>query len=228
MGAPKLICSNKLQGLEGGSSMSPIGYSAHTVSVIGESEVRTFTRAWEAGEFLLPWSYMDPTVASCEWTGPQWEYQCNGRRAVAKVPLTVTLRTGEVEYRDFVDERFGQSAAVPVKREHCRLERRGYRLFDYAFYEANLVEVTNRKHAYFLLLNATRGNLLANLEVDVLVGLAHGSRTLSELAEELGLSPVRVRAAVLSLWRQGRVQLPMSDTLINDTWQVRRLSDGAV
>jgi hypothetical protein len=207
--------------------MPKVGYTEHRVFILGEPEPRNFTRAWEAGRFLLPWTYMDPAVASCAWQGPRWRYQRkkSGREAFAQIPLTVTLRTGEVEYRDFHDARYGGDQPIEVKREHSRLEGLAYRVYDRAFYEANLIEAMNRQSGYFLLLNATAGFDLAPIETHVLVALGHDELSIEAVASAIGQSGIRVRAALLNLWRKGRVELPMRDSLINDAWTVRRLSD---
>lgn len=205
--------------------MQKAGFTEHRVFILGENVVRNFTRSWEAGRFLLPWTYMDPTVERCDWTGPSWRYERKGREAVAQIPMTVTLRTGELEYRDFHDEVYGGEQAFEIKREHTRLQGVPYRVYNRAFFEANIIEATNRRTGYFLLLNATAGFDLATIEVAVLVALGQGARTLSALAEKTGHNSIRVRAAALSLWRKGKVQLPMAETLLTDTWVVGRLSD---
>lgn len=205
--------------------MQKAGYTEHRVFILGENVARNFTRSWEAGRFLLPWTYMDPTVERCDWTGPSWRYERKGREAVAQIPLTVTLRTGELEYRDFQDEVYGGEQAFEVKREHTRLQGVPYRLYNRAFYESNIVEATNRRTGYFLLLNATAGFNLAEIEVDVLVAAGQGEQTISALAQTIGQSAIRVRAAALSLWRKGKVELPVTQSLLNDSWTVKRLSD---
>ena len=205
--------------------MQKAGFTEHRVFILGENVVRNFTRSWEAGRFLLPWTYMDPTVERCDWTGPSWRYERKGREAVAQIPMTVTLRTGELEYRDFHDEVYGGEQAFEVKREHTRLQGVPYRVYNRAFYESNILEATNRRTGYFLLLNATSGFNLAELEVDVLVAAGQGSETIAALAQATGQSAIRVRAAALSLWRKGKVELPMAETLLADTWTVKRLSD---
>ena len=201
-------------------------YTERRVFILGEGDdARIFTRSWDAGRFLLPWSLMDPSVMSCQWDGPSWRYERKGREAVAKIPLTVTLRTGEVEYRDFHDEQYAGQQAIAVKREHSRLDGVPYRLYDRDFYEANLVEVTNRRTGYFLLLNATNGFDLNAIEVKVLVALGRGDMRIGALSRAIDQSTIRVRAAALNLWRKGKVDLPMSESLLNDEWMVRRLSD---
>lgn len=205
--------------------MPKVGFTEHRVLLLGEGVARNFKRSWEAGRFLLPWSYMDPTVASCEWAGPRWAYERKGRKAVASIPLTVSLHSGEREYRDFHDEVYGGDQAVAVKQEHSRLEGVAYRVFNRAFYETNLVEATNRRIGYFLLLNATSGFDLTKIEARVLVALRHGSLTIADISARIGETTIRVRAATLSLWRQKRVHLPIDSSLLNDGWTVRRLSD---
>ena len=122
------------------------GYTERRVFILGETEAHSFTRSWDAGRFLLPWSYMDPAVASCALNGPRWRYERkkNGREAFAQVPQTVTLRTGELEYRDFHDECYGGEQAIEVKREHSRLEGTAYRVYNRAFLEANALETLFR------------------------------------------------------------------------------------
>lgn len=169
----------------------------------------------------MPWAYMDPTVKSCQWDGPTWLYESRNRQAEARVPLTVELHSGAIEYWDAVDDRKKLPSSVPVKREHSRLEGRAYRLFDTAFVDANAVEIANRRNGYFLLVNATRNFDLKPLEVAIVLAVHPRSRTLGELAQELGQSPVRIRAAALSLWRQGRVTLPMGASLLSDESPVK-------
>jgi hypothetical protein len=225
MRALKVICGTRLDGLDGGQQMPKAGYTEHRIFILGEQVARNFTRGWEAGRFLLPWSYMDPAVASCQWVGPRWRYQRKGREAVAQIPLTVTLRTGEIEYRDFHDERYGGEQAFAVKCEHSRLDGVPYRVYNRAFYESNLVEATNRRAGYFLLLNATTGFDLAPIEVSVLVALGQSDLTIAAIAAAIEQSTIRVRAAALSLWRKGKVDLPVQKSLLSDAWTVRRRSD---
>jgi hypothetical protein len=226
MGAPKINSRIRFPDLNRGEPVAKSKYTEYRVRVPGEETLRTFTRAWDAGKFLLPWCYMDPDVAVCAWEGPQYRYtRTSGRTGVAKIPVTATLRTGEIEYRDFLDERLGIPESLEIKREHCRLEGLNYRLYDYAFYEENLTEATNRKHAYFLLLNATRNFDLAAVEAQVLTALGRDALNLSEIGRITGQSTLRVRAAALNLWRKGRVVLPMADSLMTDSWTATRLSD---
>lgn len=204
------------------------GYTERRVFILGETEAHSFTRSWDAGRFLLPWSYMDPAVASCALNGPRWRYERkkNGREAFAQVPQTVTLRTGELEYRDFHDECYGGEQAIEVKREHSRLEGTAYRVYNRAFLEANALEAMNRRTAYFLLLNATAGFDLGPIEAQVLAAVGEGGdQSIEAVAAVTGQSAIRVRAAALNLWRKGRVDLPMRDSLIDDTWTVKGLSD---
>jgi hypothetical protein len=196
-------------------------FSEHHIYVLDEESPMVFSRKQEAGDFLVPWAYMDPLVKRRSWVGPKWTYQRGGRAATASVPLTVELHSGATAYWDAGEDRCGEPSGVAVKREHARLEGREYRFFGTSFREDNAVELQNRRGAYFLLLNATRGFDLQPLEAELLIELGNRERSFAEMSNALGWNSARVRAAALNLWRRGRVHLPMSESLLTDEWQVR-------
>jgi hypothetical protein len=165
---------------------------------------------------------MEPQVESATWDGPAYEYEDGGRKKRAVVPLTVELRTKQVEHWDVAVDRSPAHKSFAVKREHARLEGLGYRLFDREFIERNLVELRNRQSAYALLSNA-RDFDLRPLQGELLMDLSAGPSTMSRLQTVKARRPLHVRAAVLDLWRRRQVRLPMTHSFISDEWLVERV-----
>jgi hypothetical protein len=192
----------------------------HRVRVPGTGETLVFTKRHLA-EFLVPWSYMDPTIKSLTWSGPTWHYVDNGRKRKASIPLTVGLANDERAYWDFVDVRRGTPTSMAVKQQHSQLEGRKYVAITSTFINSNIIEYRNRRTGFFLLVNS-REDELRDVEADVLVALGRQPRTMGQLRTMLAHSHQAVGTAVMSLWRQGRVEAPMSLSLFGDHWNVRR------
>jgi hypothetical protein len=174
--------------------------------------------------FLLPWAYMDPTVKKRYWEGPSWAYEKNGRKVTATIPLTVVLQTNEMQYWDVEDTRRGVPMRVGVKRAHAAAEGVVLRMFDQNFINENIVEYRNRRTGYFLLAQQV-DRTLTPYENDVLAELGSKTRTLGQLCARLPHDEDLVRAAVMNLWREGRVLVPAQAELIGLSWAVRRSRD---
>jgi len=199
-------------------------FAEHRVPVPGSNETLKLSQRLHSGEFLAPWSYMDPDVQSVTWSGPTWVYESNGRDRSTSIPLTVLRRSSrQVEYWDVVDDRRGVPASVAVKRARSELEGRPYVLFDTRFINSHPVELWNRRTGYFILAQA-KAELLDPVEVDVLVATERRDVALKELVDELPHSDGLVRAAVMNLWRKGRLQVPAAERLFGNSWVIRRVS----
>ena len=206
--------------------MARKSYSEHRIRALGSNRILCLPRALEAGRFLVPWTYMDPQVTDCSWPGPTWAYEKRGRPAQAKVPVTVRLRNGDIEYWDVVDDRSGVPDSIAVKRAHSSEDGKRYRLFDTNFIESNVVEVRNRTDAYFLLLNA-EGFDFKQVETDLMLALGARPILIGELYASLSHEPLHIRAALFRLWKSGRVNLPMSTSLIGTCSLATRTGHGA-
>lgn len=221
MGRPKPLLINKLGASnEGRETMATRSAMEHRVRIPGTAETLVFRKRLFA-EILVPWSYMDPTAQTLTWSGPTWVYEEKGRQRKASVPLTVQLRTGEGAYWDFVDDRRGLPQSVSVKQAHADLEGRKYRALTSSFINSNVIEYRNRRTGFFLLVNA-RADELGEVEEDVLVALGVRGATLGELKNALRHSSQAIGTAVLSLWRKGRVDAPISQSLLGDEWSLHR------
>ena len=183
---------------------------------------RVFRHNLHGAGFLLPWAYMDPTVYRRHWEGPSWSYEKNGRKATATIPLTVTLHSGEQQYWDVEDTRRGVPMRVGIKQAHAAAEGVVLRLFDPKFIDDNIVEYHNRRTGYFLLVKQVHRDLTP-IEDAVLGELGSKSRTVGQLCARLPHDEDLVRAAVMNLWRQGKVEVPAQTELFGLGWAVRRL-----
>lgn len=206
--------------------MARKSYSEHRIRALGSNQILCLSRELEAGRFLVPWTFMDPQVSDCSWPGPTWPYERRGRPAEAKVPVTVRLRNGDIEYWDVVDDRSGVPASIAVKRANSSEEGKRYRLFDTNFIESNVVEVRNRTNAYFLLLNA-EGFDLGPVETDLMLALGAQPILIRELDASLSHEPLHIRAALFRLWKTGRVSLPMQTGPIGADSLATRTGHGA-
>lgn len=191
------------------------------VLVLDINALHVFKSNLHGAGFLLPWAYMDPTVKQRRWEGPSWAYEKNGRKCTATIPLTAVLHTGELQYWDVEDTRRGIPMRVGVKQAHAAAEGVTLRMFDQNFIDENIVEYRNRRTGYFLLVQQVNKDL-SPYENDVLTELGSKTRTLGQLAARLPHDEDYVRAAVMNLWRQGRVQVPAQTELIGLNWPVRR------
>jgi hypothetical protein len=192
----------------------------HRVRLPGSGETLVFTRRHLA-EFLVPWSYMDRDIKTHTWSGPTWHYDENGRKRKASIPLTVQLADGEIAYWDFVDIRRGKPLSMAVKQAHAELEGRRYVAITSTFINSNIIEYRNRRTAFFLFVNSREAEL-REVEADVLVAVGLQAKTLRQLRAELSHSSQAVGTAVLSLWRQGRLEVPIGLSLFGDHWNIRR------
>lgn len=191
------------------------------VLVLDLNARRVFKNNLHGAAFLLPWAYMDPTVSRRLWEGPSWSYEKNGRKATATIPLTVTLHTGELQYWDVEDTRRGIPMRVGIKQAHAAAEGVVLRLFDPKFIDDNIVEYHNRRTGYFLLVKQANKDL-SPFEAAVLDELGTKTRTVGQLTARLPHDEDLVRAAVMNLWRQGRVDVPAETQLFGLSWAVRR------
>lgn len=191
------------------------------VFVLDMMTTHVFKNSLHGAAFLLPWASMDPSVARRRWTGPTWEFLKNGRKAKAIIPLTAVLHSGELQYWDVEDTRRAVPLRVSVKQAHAEAEGVTLRMFDPDFIQANIIEYRNRRTGYFLLVQHRYANL-APLEHSVLAELGDKTRTLGQLCARLPDDEGLLKAAVMNLWRSGKVDVPSGTQLIGLDWPIHR------
>jgi hypothetical protein len=201
------------------------GYANYSLPSPESKQYRT-ARTWMSAR-LHELAWMSQGFVEAAPGGPEWVFHRDGKEVTTKPGLTLISADGQTSYWSALERRFTGEVPDWMRVQQFHAERLGAStwLLTDDFIQGNAIEFTNRTDSFYFLAHA-RGWDSSAVECDLLMAVHRNALTLEQLAAKLELSVSQVKAAVLRLWRQRLVELPMKTEPLNDRWLVRGAPHG--